>query len=341
MSFPPSIQPPSTPLSFDALLDALEAAGEVTRLRLLALLCEAELTVSELVAILGQSQPRVSRHLKLLVDAGLAEREREGAWAFFRLAEPGGALARELIGRVSPADTTVQADRARLEVTREARRKQAAAYFAERAGDWDHIRAMHAPEERVEATILDLVGKRRIHAMLDLGAGSGRMLELIAPLADRAVGVDQSPAMLAIARARIEEKALRNCLVRQGDIYAPPVERDAYDLVIVHQVLHFLDDPARAVREAARTLRPGGRLIVVDFAAHHEEALREQFAHRRLGFSDEEMAAYFHDAGLVETRMTLVAPGDDEAGKLTVAIWLARDPRVIADDLRNAFREYA
>ncbi|MFZ2108531.1 MAG: metalloregulator ArsR/SmtB family transcription factor, partial [Roseiarcus sp.] len=122
------------------------------------------MTVSELVAILGQSQPRISRHLKLLVDAGLAERQREGAWAFFRLAEPGGSLARDLIARVSPDDPTLQSDRARLEVTREARRRQAAAYFAERAADWDHIRALHAPEERVEAAILDLVGDARIHA---------------------------------------------------------------------------------------------------------------------------------------------------------------------------------
>jgi SAM-dependent methyltransferase len=167
------------------------------------------------------------------------------------------------------------------------------------------------------------------------------MLELFAPFADRAVGVDQSPAMLSIARARLEEQNLRNCVLRQGDIYAPPVERDAYDLVIVHQVLHFLDDPARAVREAARTLRPGGRLIVVDFAAHLEEVLREQFAHRRLGFSGEEMASYFHDAGLVDTNMTLVAPSSEEAGKLTVALWIASDPRVIADDIGKAFREFA
>ena len=243
MSNPSPFHPPHEPLSFDSLLDGLEAAGEVTRLRLLGLLCEADLTVSELVAILGQSQPRISRHLKLLVDAGLAERQREGAWAFFRLAEPGGSLARDLIARVSPDDPTLQSDRARLEVTREARRRQAAAYFAERAADWDHIRALHAPEERVEA------------AILDLGTGTGRMLELIAPLAARAVGVDQSPAMLSLARARLAQSGLRNALLRQGDIYAPPVERDAYDLVIVHQVLHFLDDPARALREAARTLR--------------------------------------------------------------------------------------
>src|ERR1700685_2139250 len=145
-SFP---APAAAQMSFDALLDALEAAGEVTRLRLLGLLCEAELTVSELVAILGQSQPRVSRHLKLLVDSGLAERQREGAWAFFRLADPRGAPARGLVGRGAPSDPPLQSDRARLEVTREARRKQAAAYFAERAADWDRIRALHAPEERV------------------------------------------------------------------------------------------------------------------------------------------------------------------------------------------------
>jgi demethylmenaquinone methyltransferase/2-methoxy-6-polyprenyl-1,4-benzoquinol methylase/ArsR family transcriptional regulator len=333
--------PPSAALSFDALLDALEAAGEVTRLRLLGLLCEAELTVSELVAILGQSQPRVSRHLKLLVDAGLAERQREGAWAFFRLAEPGGALARDLIGRVAPDDPTLQSDRARLEVAREARRKQAAAYFAERAADWDRIRALHAPEERVEAAILAMAGRAPVHALLDFGTGTGRMLELLAPRANRAVGIDQSPAMLNLARARIAHAGLRNVLLRQGDIYAPPVERDAYDLVVVHQVLHFLDDPARAIHEAARTLRPGGRLIVVDFAAHGEEYLREDFAHRRLGFSGEEIAGFLGEAGLRDIKTRLVAPEPGEAGKLTVVISLARDPRMIADDIRDASREFA
>ena len=334
-------EPPRTPLSFDALLDALEAAGEVTRLRLLALLGEAELTVSELVAILGQSQPRISRHLKLLVDAGLAERQREGAWAFFRLADEGGALARDLIARIAADDSVLQADRARLEVTREARRRQAAAYFAERADDWDRIRVLHAPEEQVEAAILAMIGNGRIHALLDLGAGNGRMLERLARLADRAVGVDQSPAMLAIARARLDQSDARNVALRQGDIYAPPVERDAYDLVVVHQVLHFLDDPARAIIEAARTLSAGGRLLLVDFAPHAEERLREDFAHRRLGFSPEEMSAYLTDAGLVDTHLNLVAPRPDEAGKLTVAIWLARDPRIIADDLSGAATEYA
>jgi len=329
------------PLAFGALLDALEAAAEVTRLRLLGLLCEAELTVSELVGILGQSQPRISRHLKLLVDAGLAERQREGAWAFFRLAEPGGALARDLIARVATDDPQLRADRARLEVAREARRKQAAAYFAAQAGEWDRIRAMHAPDAQVEAAILDMLGDHPVQALLDLGAGTGRTLELLAPLARRAVGVDLSPAMLNLARARIEQRGLRNVQLRQGDIYAPPAERGAYDLVVIHQVLHFLDDPGRALAEAAHMLRPGGRLVVVDFAAHSEEPLREHFAHRRLGFAEEEIATLLKEAGLESVETRLIAPDANEAGKLTVAIWLARDPRIVSDDLRQSSREFA
>jgi ubiquinone/menaquinone biosynthesis C-methylase UbiE len=318
-----------------SLLTALQAVGEATRLRMLLLLAEAELTVSELVAILGQSQPRVSRHLKLLVEAGLAERSREGAWAFFRLTEDGRRFGREFLARLDPEDAATLADQARLGATREARRKQAAAYFAERAADWDRIRALHAPDERVEQAILALLEGFRPRAVLDLGTGTGRMLELFARDATRAIGVDQSPAMLALARERIAQAGLSQAQLRQGDIYAPPVERDAFDLVIVHQVLHFLDDPARALQEAARTLRPGGRLLIVDFAAHGEETLREDFAHRRLGFSDEEIERDLAAAGLVFERRARIAPKAGESGKLTVVLWLARDPRVIADDLSN------
>ena len=330
-----SISSPSGRASTASLLAALQAAGEATRLRMLLLLADAELTVSELVAILGQSQPRVSRHLKLLVEAGLAERSREGAWAFFRLTEDGRLFAREFLARLDPQDAATLADRARLGATREARRKQAAAYFAERAADWDRIRALHAPDERVEQAILALLKDFKPRSVLDLGTGTGRMLELLARDATRAVGVDQSPAMLALARERIAQAGLGQAQLRQGDIYAPPVERDAFDLVIVHQVLHFLDDPARALAEAARTLRPGGRLLIVDFAAHGEEGLREDFAHRRLGFADEEIERDLSAAGLVFERRLAVAPKAGEPGKLTVVLWLARDPRVIADDLAN------
>jgi len=330
-----------TPLGFRALLAGLEAAGEETRLRILCLLEAAELTVSELVAILGQSQPRVSRHLRLLVEAGLATRQREGAWAFFRLAEPGGALAREWLGRLDPADPVVNADRVRLDIAREARRKQAAAYFAARAADWDQIRALHAPEERVEAALIAMIGVKPFRNLLDLGTGTGRMLELLAPRAARAVGVDQSAAMLALARARIDQAGLRHVSLRQGDIYAPPVERDAYDLVVIHQVLHFLDDPARALAEAARALAPGGRLAVVDFDAHDQEFLRDEFAHRRLGFAVEEVEGYLAEAGLAAIRAERVPPAKGEAGKLTVVLWIAEDPRVISDPLPKSDVEFA
>ncbi len=329
-------------MSFPALLADLEAAGEETRLRILCLLDEAELTVSELVAILGQSQPRVSRHLKLLVEAGLAARQREGAWAFFRLADDGGdAFARDLVRRLDPADPTLSADRGRLEVAREARRKQAAAYFSEQATDWDRIRALHAPEERVEAALMSMIGEKPFRSVLDLGTGTGRMLELMAPRAVRAVGIDQSAAMLALARSRIDQAGLRNVHLRQGDIYAPPVERDGYDLVVIHQVLHFLDDPARALKEAARALAPGGRLVVVDFDAHDQEFLRTDYAHRRLGFAVSEIESFLAEAGLVGVQAKRVPPAAGESGKLTVALWLAEDPRIISDGFHKADAEFA
>ena len=186
-----------------------------------------------------------------------------------------------------------------------------------------------------------MVGDKPIRGLLDLGTGTGRMLELLAPRSDRAVGVDMSPAMLTVARARIDQSGLRNVQLRQGDIYALPVERDAYDLVVIHQVLHFLDDPARALAEAARALRPSGRLLVVDFVAHGEEFLREAYAHRRLGFADEEIAGFIAEAGLAEVAAERVAPAAGEPDKLTVALWLARDRRIIADPLPKSTMELA
>ena len=332
------------PADLATLLAALEAAGEGTRLRLLALLGEAELTVTELVTILGQSQPRISRHLKLMVEAGLIDRHREGAWAFFLLNTHGAAgdLARSIVERLDRADPVLAADAARLAEVRAARAAQASRYFAAQAGNWDAIRSLHVPEARVEAAVRALVGRAPVHAFLDLGTGTGRMLELIAPFATRAVGVDQSPAMLSLARARVEAAGLRQVSLRQGDIYAVPVERDGYDLVLVHQVLHFLDDPARALREAARTLRPGGRLVVIDFAPHGEEFLRADHAHRRLGFEREEVEGFLRDAGLDTVTHQVLAPARGEAGKLTVSLWLARDRRVLADSPpRSLTREVA
>ena len=318
------------------LLAGLEAAGEGTRLRLLALLAEAELTVSEIVTILGQSQPRVSRHLKLLVEAGLAMRHREGAWAFFLLADKGAAagLARDILRRLDGNDPVIAADRARLAEVRRARAEQAERYFSQHAKSWDQIRTLHAPDALVERAIVEAIGDTPVNALLDLGTGTGRMLELLAPLAARAVGVDQTPAMLSLARARIENAGLRNVQLRQGDIYALPVERGGYDLVVIHQVLHFLDDPARALREAARTLAPGGRLLVADFAPHSEESLRENHAHHRLGFSQSEIETSLREAGLdmVQHRALSAANAGE---KLDVLLWMARDPRITSDLLSS------
>ena len=318
-------------LTFAALNGALKAAGETTRLRILALLGEAELTVSELTDILRQSQPRISRHLKLLSEAGLVERFREGSWAFFRLGERGGsaALARELIGRLDPEDATVARDRERLANVRAARAAAAQAYFGRHAAEWDRIRKLHVADEAVEAAIRGALADRPFRSLLDLGTGTGRMLELFGPEIERGVGLDLSHDMLALARARLDRAGLRHCSVRQGDIYDLALPKDSFDLIIIHQVLHFLDDSGRAIQEAARVLRPGGRLLVVDFAPHDLEFLRDQHAHRRLGFAPEMVAQWLQAAGLDDVQQQTLVPEPGSDGKIAVSLWLARDPRIV------------
>lgn len=324
---------PKSVLSFPAAISALEAAGEPTRLRLLALLAEAELTVTELTAILGQSQPRVSRHLKLLVEAGLVDRHREGAWAFFRIADrgPTARLLADIVGRVDARDPVILSDRERLQAVRAERTREAQKYFARHAAEWDRIRSLHVPDARVEAAILDMVGEMRIETLLDIGTGTGRMLELLAPKAYRAIGLDVSPAMLSVARVNLERAGIRNAQLRQGDVYALTPGETAFSLIVIHQVLHFLDDPARAVREAARLLAPGGRLLAIDLAPHADERLRTEFAHRRLGFGPAEIAGFMREAGLEAGAEVEVRPLAGEGDVLTVALWMGRDRRIQTD----------
>lgn len=321
------------PVSLPAMLTTLKAAGEETRLRIIALLTEGELNVSDLTDILAQSQPRISRHLKLLTEAGLIERQREGAWAFFRLAEhsAGAVAVRDLVRRLDRGDPQLQADRERLQAVREARAQAAQAHFSRIADHWDAMRSLHVPEEAVESAISEVLGAQHFHAVLDLGTGTGRMLQLLAGRTERAVGLDASHGMLAVARANLEQAGLNHVQLRQGDIHALPVERNAFDLVLIHQVLHFLDDPARAIREAAAALAPGGRLLIVDFAAHDLEFLRERHAHRRLGFSFEQMKGWLEDVGLDLVSHRDLAPPSPSADQLTVSLYLARDRRVITD----------
>ncbi len=327
--------PTSAHLPFETLNGVLKAAGEATRLRILALLGEAELTVSELTAILRQSQPRISRHLRLLAEAGLVDRFREGSWAFFRLGERGGAaaLARELIAQLDPADATVARDRERLASVRAQRAAAAQAYFRRHAVEWDRIRKLHVADEAVEEAICNALAGAEIRSLLDLGTGTGRMLELFGPQLERGLGLDFSLDMPAVARARLDRAGLKQCSVRQGDIYDLAMPKDSFDVVVIHQVLHFLDDGARAIQEAVRVLRPGGRLLVVDFAPHDLEFLRDEHAHRRLGFAPETVTQWMKAAGLDILSQQSLAPerateGKME-GKIAVALWLGRDPRIV------------
>ena len=325
-------------LPFDALNAALKAAGEETRLRILVLLAEAELTVSDLTQILRQSQPRISRHLKLLVEAGLIERFREGAWAFFRLAERSGRadVARTLVATLNPKDPMIARDRDRLAAVRAQRAQAAQDYFRSHAAQWDRIRKLHVTDEAVEGAIRDALGDRPFRSLLDLGTGSGRILEMFGPRLERGLGIDLSLDMLLLARARIERAGLRHCSVRQGDIYDLELPANSFDVVIIHQVLHFLDDGGRAIREAARVLAPGGRLLVIDFAPHDLEFLREEHAHRRLGFSAETVTQWLNSAGLDVTLHKSLSPEPGSDGKIAVSLWLARDSRVqIANDVRE------
>ena len=308
-----------TKLGYDALNTALKAAGEETRLRILALLSEAELTVSDLTDILRQSQPRISRHLKLLAEASLIERFREGTWAFFRT----------LIERLDPADPVIARDRDRLASVRHARAEAAQNYFREHAAEWDRIRKLHAADAAVEDAIRAALADKPFRSLLDLGTGTGRMLELFGPKIERGLGLDLSLDMLLLARDRLERAGLKNCSVRQGDLYDLPLADDSFDVVILHQVLHFLDDGGRAIREAARALRPGGRLLVVDFAPHELEFLREQHAHRRLGFPPETVTQWMTAAGLEPVMHKSVKPEPGSDGKVAVSLWLARDIRAL------------
>jgi SAM-dependent methyltransferase/DNA-binding transcriptional ArsR family regulator len=325
-----SIMPMDTAqLSFSALTAALKAAAEATRLRILMLIAEAELTVTDLTAILRQSQPRLSRHLRLLAEAGLVQRHREGSWAFFRLGEGGGAadIARALIARLDPNDSIIARDRERLAAVRGARSAAAQNYFRRHAAEWDRIRKLHIADAAVEEVIGAALAGAPIRSLLDLGTGTGRMLELFARNIERGLGLDLSLDMLALARARLDRAALKHCSVRHGDIYDLALPRDSFDVVIIHQVLHFLDDSARAIREAARVLRPGGRLLVVDFAPHDLEFLREQHAHRRLGFTLETVRQWLEAAGLDFVRHQTLPPGPE--GKIAVSLWLGRDARTV------------
>lgn len=323
--------------ALDRTIAALRAVGEPTRLRLINLLSRGELTVSEITQVLGQSQPRVSRHLKLLLDAGVIERFPEGAWVFYRLAEERGEggtriFVDHLISALPGDDPQIAQDLERLQAVKEARARQAAAYFAAHAREWNRIRSLHLAEAEVERAMRELLGPQPVELLIDLGTGTGRVLEALNGLYQRGIGFDVSHAMLSVARVNLERAGLTHAHVRYGDLFSLGVAKGSAGAVVLHQVLHYLDDPAGAVLAAARLVQPGGHLLVVDFAPHGLEFLRTAHAHRRLGFSDDEVGRWCRAAGLTLSATRYLPPkANAKAGvgheALTVSLWLARKPR--------------
>ncbi len=317
-------------LSLEPALSALRAAGESTRLRILALLSGRELNVKDLTQILGQSQPRLSRHLKLLSEAGLIERFREGSWVFFRLAEgtAEARLAGAIVAGLDQADSVLQLDAARAAAVQKARAEAAQSYFKAHAKEWDRIRSLHVAEAQVEQAMMEALGQGPFDLLVDLGTGTGRILELFAGKADRALGFDVSHEMLSYARMKLEGAGLSHAQVRHGDLFHLPLGDGEADAVVLHQVLHFLEEPAVAIAEASRVLEPGGKLLIVDFAPHELEFLREEQAHRRLGLAQDQVSRWCDEAGLdLKTHQDL-APGETaDESKLTVSLWLAEKSR--------------
>jgi len=310
----------------EELLAGLKAVAETTRIRILFALSHGELNVSELTYVLGQSQPRVSRHLKLMAEAGLLARYKEGNWVLFRLRNEGlgGALAKSLVEMLPAHDDLLGGDLARLEEIRRQREERAQAYFSGNAAAWSTLRSLHVDEASVEQSMLELLGPSHLGTLVDLGTGTGRVLELFATQAANLYGIDSSREMLAIARANMERAQLRHAQLRQADIYALPLADGVADVVTIHQVLHFLDEPLKALLEARRILAPGGRLLIVDFAPHDLEELREQHAHRRLGLSNEQMSTWLARAGLVlRKHQVLDSPLPSTRKGLAVSLWLA------------------
>jgi ArsR family transcriptional regulator len=311
------------------LVTQLRAAGEITRTRILALLAHGELSVGELAQVLNQSQPRLSRHLKFLTGAGLVDRLPEGAWVFYRLPVEGGArvLVDTLIASIDPADPELRRDLDRLREVKAERASAAEQYFARVADEWDRLRALHYAEADIEKAVLDAAGPGPFDLVVDFGTGTGRMLTLFAGKARRVEGIDLSHQMLTVARSKLEAAGAANASVRHGDATASPYPDNSAGLVIIHQVLHFLDDPGRALVEAARVLAPGGRLIVVEFAPHSLEHLRAEHAHRHLGVSEADMARWAERADLtVRAAKTFRAPHGEKG--IAVMVWSAESKKL-------------
>ncbi len=313
------------------MLSLFRALADPSRLRIMLLLQRMELSVSEIALVLDQSQPRVSRHVRILNEAGLAERRKEGSWVFLRPSlyafgsQTADALAQLLKSQDFAEDALIaqsHADANRLHDVRAQRETQAAEYFAAHARNWDAIRSLYVSEARVETALKSMLGPENLGHLLDIGTGTGRMVELLTPQITQATAVDNSPEMLRCARAKLQHLGPSRLNLVQGDFNALPLEAAAYDTVMLHQVLHYAQNPERVIAEAGRVTASEGCIAIVDFAPHDMEELRTRDAHARLGFSDSQIEKLLVDGGF-----SLEQSNELTGGKLTVKIWLGRRSR--------------
>lgn len=315
------------PIAADQHLAVLRSIAESTRVRIVAVLRHGELTVTDLTEVLGQSQPRISRHLRLLGEAGVVKRNREGNFMFFSLVRSGPirSLTDGILDQLDIHAPPLTADAERLEMVRQRRTEAGQEYFGRIAADWDRVRTLHAPDEIVEAAVRRVAAERPYASLLDVGTGTGRMLQVLAGTdapsrPERIVGLDSNPSMLAVARSNLDQASIDQVELRQGNVHQPPFDDITFDLVVMHQVLHFLDDPDRALDTVSRLVAPHGQLIVIDFAPHTLDFLQHEHAHRRLGFRADVINGWLTDAGLDPSPVEHIGTHDD---RLTVTLWSA------------------
>jgi len=305
-------------IPLDKLLRILKATGDPSRIRLLILCAHGEFTVTELVQVIGQSQPRVSRHLRILCDAGLLQRTQQGNWAFYRSFSKGvdAEFVSRLTALIPAKDPTIQLDQQRLMKLKNDRLQAATLYFQESASDWDSIRALHADDVNIERELQKCVDAAKPRKLLDIGTGTGRILQVLGPCVQDAEGIDFSHEMLNLARVNLDDPSLRHCRVRHGDMYQLPYQDQFFDYITIHQVLHFIDQPQLVLKEATRVLKNDGQIAIIDFYSHDREELRTKYQHRRLGFSNDEIKTWLGQVGL-GMKQTIRLGG----GPLAVVIW--------------------
>lgn len=295
------------------LLDSFSALADATRCRMLFVLGRQELTVSELCAVLQLPQSTVSRHLKTLADAGLVVSRRDGTSRFYSPApDEGGAQARIWeVTRATLADTpAATADARRLDRVLARRSETSQQFFATTAGQWDRLRDELFGADFALGALVGLIPDTWVVG--DLGCGTGATTASLAPNVARVIGVDGSSEMLAAAARRLGR--FTNVDLRKGTLEALPIDRASLDAAVMMLVLHHVPAPAEALAEAARVIKPGGRLLLVDMAPHEHDEYRRQMGHVWLGFAEDHVRRLLTHAGFSNVRVQPLPSNDAAKG---------------------------